>query len=105
MNTYKEITQARKLLNVPERATMKEIRTKYKKLLAQWHPDRCEGNEEECNEMTIKLIAAYKTLLNYCNNYKYSFTKEEIKNHLSGEEWWFERFGDDPLWSRNGKRR
>ena len=26
----------------------------------------------------------------------------EVKNYLSDEEWWFERFGEDPLW-RKGK--
>jgi hypothetical protein len=25
---------------------------------------------------------------------------KEIKTHSSSEEWWFERFGNDPLWGK-----
>jgi len=103
MNKYQDITEARKLLELPQRATMKEIKSNYRMLLAKWHPDRCSENKEQCNEMTKKIIAAYKTILAYCNQYKYSFSKDEVKNNLPPEEWWFERFGNDPLWGRNSK--
>jgi DnaJ-class molecular chaperone len=103
MDKFQKITEARKLLELPERATMKEIKFNYRSLLAQWHPDRCRENKERCNEMTRKIIAAYKTIITYCDQYKYSFSKEEIRNYLPADEWWFEHFGDDPLWGN--KRR
>ena len=99
MNKYQKITEARKLLELPERATMEEIKSNYRKLVNKWHPDRCSENSDQCNEMTKKIIAAYNTIITYCNQYKFSFAEEEIKNYLSVEEWWFERFGNDPLWS------
>jgi DnaJ-class molecular chaperone len=98
MNKYKEITEARKLLELPERATMDEIKSNYRRLVSKWHPDKCKEGKDKCTEMTQKIIAAYKTIIAYCNQYKYSFSKEEIKNYLSPEEWWYERFGDDPVW-------
>jgi len=98
MNKYQKITEARKLLELPERTTMKEIKSNYRSLLVKWHPDRCSENKEQCDEMTRKIIAAYKTIITYCNQYKYSFSKKEIRDYLPEDEWWFERFGDDPLW-------
>ena len=50
--------------------------------------------------MTRKIIDAHKVIQAYCERYRFSFAKEEVNNYLSGEEWWFERFGDDPLWGR-----
>jgi DnaJ-class molecular chaperone len=103
MNKYQRITEARKLLELPERATMEEIKSQYRSLLAQWYPDKCRENEEQCNEMTRKIIAAYKTIIAYCSQYTYSFSKEDIRNYLSEDEWWFERFGDDPVWGDQRK--
>jgi DnaJ-class molecular chaperone len=103
MNKYQEITEARKLLELPERATMEEIKSNYKRLLSKWHPDKCRENNEQCNEMTKKIIAAYNIIITYCNQYKFSFTKEEVNNYLSEEEWWFERFGNDPILGNDKK--
>jgi DnaJ-class molecular chaperone len=100
MNKYQEITEARKLLELPERATMEEIKVKYRNLTMKWHPDRCKETKEKCTEMTAKIVAAYRIIIEYCNHYKFSFSKEEVRNHLSEEEWWFERFGKDPLWGK-----
>jgi DnaJ-class molecular chaperone len=104
MMKYQDIVDAKDLLNLPERASMEEIKSSYRKLLSQWHPDRCsEEDSGKCNEMTKKIIEAYKTVIIYCNQYKYSFSKEEIKKYLSDEDWWFERFGDDPVWGNSSK--
>lgn len=100
---YQDIIEAKELLNLPERVSMEEIKSNYRKLIMQWHPDKCPGNNEKCNEMTKKLTLAYKTILHYCNQYKYSFTKQEVEQYLSVEEWWFERFGNDPLWGNTKK--
>ncbi|MCD6353800.1 MAG: J domain-containing protein [Proteobacteria bacterium] len=103
MNKYQKINEARKLLGLPERATMKEIKSNYRKLINKWHPDRCSENSDQCDEMTKKIIAAYTTIISYCNQYKFSFAKEEVKKYFSVEEWWFERFGNDPLWGNDKK--
>jgi hypothetical protein len=53
--------------------------------------------------MTRRIISAYETLLDYCRHYRYDFSEEVVKRHQSPEEWWFERFGDDPLWGSGAK--
>jgi DnaJ-class molecular chaperone len=97
---YQDIIDAKELLNLPDRASIKEIKSNYRALINKWHPDKCKENDEKCNEMTRKIIAAYDIIITYCNHYKYSFSTEEIRTHLSAEEWWFERFGNDPLWGK-----
>jgi len=91
------------VLGLPEQATMEEIRSAYRTLIRKWHPDSCTENREECKEMTTKIIRAYRTINDYCKNYRFSFSKGEVRNYLSAEEWWFERFGHTPLWSDDQK--
>ena len=93
------------MLGLPEYATREEIRERYRELLGRWHPDRCvddPGKRDACTQMTQKVVAAYETLMAYCDNYKYSFTREDYTRHLAGQAWWMERFGDDPLWGGAG---
>jgi len=98
MGNYREIDEARKLIELPERATMQEIKANYRRLMRKWHPDRCGDNSYQCVEMTKKLIAAHEILIAYCKHYRFSFTEEEVAHYSSGEDWWIRRFGDDPLW-------
>ena len=100
---YKDIIEAKDLLNLPERASMEEIKSHYRELISQWHPDKSNESDETCNEMTRKIIAAYDTIIAYCNQYRYCFSPEEIKKYLSDEEWWFERFGNDSIWGNRYK--
>ena len=103
MNKFKEITAARKLLELPETASMLKIKANFRRLLAEWHPDKCLENKKKCTEMTRRIISAHKKIMNYCEHYQYSFSKETVKRHLSPEEWWFDRFGDYPLWGKGNK--
>ncbi len=98
MGKYQEIDEARKVLELPERATMREVQANYRRLIAKWHPDACSEKKDLCIEMTRKLIAAHEILLAYCKNYRFSFAEEEIEKFSAGDDWWIRRFGDDPLW-------
>jgi DnaJ-class molecular chaperone len=103
MGLFEDINAARMLLDLPERATMADIKSQYRALIREWHPDRCKDDEKTCKEMTTRIIAAYKLINHYCKNYEFSFSKEEVNNYLSAEEWWFERFGRGPLWGAEQK--
>ena len=54
MKTYQKISEARKVLGVPEQATLSEIKAKYRKLIKKWHPDNNQENQNQCDEMTKK---------------------------------------------------
>ena len=103
MNKFEKISEARNILEVPEEATMISIKSSYRRMLTKWHPDTCLENKDECNEMTRKIISAYQTIQDYCSHYQYSFSEDTVRKHRSPEEWWFDRFGVDPLWG-DGKR-
>lgn len=96
--TYQNLTDARKILGIPEQATIKTIKSRYRDLLKKWHPDTCPEDQQTCHEMTQKIVAAYKEIMTYCDQYRISFAYQDVTEYLSNEEWWFERFGNDLFW-------
>lgn len=95
---YEIITEAREILELPEYATMPQIKENYKRLIKKWHPDKNANDKEIYEENAKKIIEAYKTIIAYCKNYRYSFSKEEVEKYIKDQEWWFKRFGNDPIW-------
>lgn len=98
MALVEDIKRALKVLDFPDRASLKQIDEQYRKLIHKWHPDKCRENQEECNEKTRQLIEAHKLLVNYCKNYCIPFNVEEIENNTPFDEFWKKHFGNDPLW-------
>lgn len=94
-NTYQDLTDARKLLGIPEQATLKTIKSQYREMIKKWHPDTCPEDQQTCHEMTQKIVAAYTEIMAYCDQYKISFARQDVMEYLTSEEWWFERFGND----------
>jgi DnaJ-class molecular chaperone len=103
MKKFEQIDAARIMLELPQRASMEEIKCNYRTLIRKWHPDKCKEDPAKCREMTNGIIAAYRILNDYCKNYKFSFSKEEVSRYLSAEEWWFERFGKSSCWGDEQK--
>jgi len=97
-----EVKKAIKILELSDTATVSEIKDRFKKLIAVWHPDKCQEHTEKCKEMAQKVNRAYETLMRYCMNYQISFKKEDIERTLAkdDETWWLTRFGDDPVWGK-----
>lgn len=103
-STIERITHARHLLELPETATMKTIKANYKKLMLKWHPDKHPDKKELSEQMTKQINHAYQIIIDYCDHYEFCFSEEEVEKYLTVREWWFSRFGNDPIWSRyNGK--
>lgn len=95
MVNFNEIDEARRLLGLGEAAMLKEIRSAYRRLAQRHHPDKHDGANKEDDEMMKKLNRAYKLLLDYCANYKYSFGEEDVaKIYPKEEDWrkWRERW-------------
>jgi len=94
-NRWAKIEEARKLLNLPRRTTRKEIIERYRKLVKRYHPDK-KGDEE----LMKRINEAYEILMEYC--YNYLIILEPNDNITNPEDWWFEHFGEDPIWGRKG---
>lgn len=97
MKKFQKLDAARKILELGKTADLAAIKSNYRRLLTEWHPDRKIHEQEECHKKTREILEAYRTIAEYCDNYHYSFTEEAVRRHLSPEEWWAERFGQEPL--------
>jgi hypothetical protein len=62
----KRIGEYRKLFGTEETSTLKELKTSYRNLVKEWHPDKFrEGDEkaEEAEVMSRRIIDGYKFLI------------------------------------------
>ena len=50
---------------------LEEIKTKFKKIVKELHPDTVGENKKNTEKLT-KILEAYKTLKEYHDNFKYS---------------------------------
>ena len=89
------------MLGLGKTADMASIKASYRRLLAEWHPDQSAHEKEDCHRKTQQIVTAYRTIEEYCRQYRYSFSEESVKRHLNAEQWWAERFGMDPVWNDN----
>jgi len=78
MANFDEIEEARNLLGLDEEATLKEIKRAYRTLAHRHHPDKLTEGDASESEIMKKLNRSYKLLMDYCNEYKYSFREEDI---------------------------
>jgi hypothetical protein len=86
MVNFNEIDEARRLLGLGEAATLKEIKSAYRRLAHRHHPDKHIVASEEDMEMMKKLNRAYKVLMDYCTDYKHSFKEEAVARTYPYEE-------------------
>jgi curved DNA-binding protein CbpA len=70
----KEIKEALKFMDIPPLSSIKDIKRQYKKLAKKYHPDILGDTK-----MMEKLNESYKVLMDYCENYKFTFDEYEIK--------------------------
>jgi len=87
--------KAKTLLGLREKSTLKEIKLKYKNLMKKWHPDKHKDDAQKATKMSMKINQAYEIVLEYCNNYEYSFEEENVKKkYYTPQEWWHDKFGE-----------
>jgi len=81
--SFKEIDAARKLLNLSGEATLGEIKQSYRDKVREYHPDKChnETKKAENEKKMAQINRAYKILLNYIEEYRFSFEKEDVERH------------------------
>jgi len=62
----KRIGEYRKLFGTEEASTLKELKTSYRNLVKEWHPDKFRDGDEKAEEaevMSRKIIDGYKFLV------------------------------------------
>jgi len=96
---FEIITQARIILDLPESATLDQIKKNYTQLIKKWHPDKNISEPEQATAKTREIIQAYKVIMQYCDQYQFSFSRQEVEKYLSDRERRFKQFGYDPIWA------
>jgi DnaJ-class molecular chaperone len=94
MHSFEQLMKAKTLLGLHDKATLSEIKIRYKNLMKKWHPDKHPDNVNEATQMSSKINEAYEIVMHYVNNYEYRFDEEFLKDAtISPQEWWEKRFG------------
>jgi len=80
---FKKIDRARKLLSLSSEATLGEIKEAYRDKVKKYHPDRCydEVKRSENEKKMAQINLAYKVLLDYIEEYRFSFKKEDVERY------------------------
>jgi len=82
MNSIEVIKEALEILQLPNLITKDDIKKQYRYLSKKVHPDL--GGDEFSQE---RINRAYDILMDYIDNYRYSFSDEEIKQQLPGVDY------------------
>ncbi len=92
------IEEAKELFGLGDRATLREIKTVFRRLTKKYHPDLA-GESPDNRSKSQEITEAYQALLSYCEAYEFPLVKAESDLEVDDEDWWMNRFGQDPLWS------
>src|SRR6056297_935191 len=92
--TYQVLKNALQIFGLGERATLRQIKRRHRQLVKQHHPDHAPSTDSEA---MVRINAAHKILMAYCENYRFSFSEEEFFEQYP-EERMKRQFGWDPLW-------
>ncbi len=95
---WQEIIWARHILELGERASLEEIKKAFRTLSKRNHPDVLQGKKAERSMQDLN--RAYRILLDYCSAYRFPL-QPGLGEEMDDEEWWMDRFGNDPLWGKN----
>lgn len=74
----KRINEYKKLFKVEGAINLKELKTTYRGLVKEWHPDKfqCEEKKEEAGEVSTKIIDGYHFLVSIAPETKASNSEE-----------------------------
>ncbi|MEJ2700459.1 MAG: J domain-containing protein [Desulfuromonadales bacterium] len=92
--TIAELHQALRIFNLPDRASLKEIKARHRALAKRCHPDTGQAAD---SDRLRQVNAAYRTLLEYCSEYRFSFSREEFFEQ-NPEERLRQQFAQDAYW-------
>lgn len=98
---YQALCKALELLGLGERASLEQIKARYRQLAKQLHPD-ADSAAANGEEGMRQLNAAYALVRSYCEGYRFCFNEEEFYEQ-NPEERLRRQFATDPLWGKGDK--
>lgn len=94
--TYADLQLALSIMGLRERSTISEIKARHRELVKRYHPDA--GNSHD-PDMIRKVNAAHRILLDYIDEYRFSFAEEEFYEQ-NPEEKIRMQFMESPFWGK-----
>jgi len=94
--TYAELQESLRTMGLGQRCSLREVKHRYRQLVKTHHPDT--GNTVD-NEIIQRINAAYRTVLDYVSEYRFSFAEEEFYEQ-NPDERLRQQFMDTPLWEK-----
>ena len=91
---FEKVDAARRTLELPERASIRQIREKYHELSRVWHPDLNREDPDKAHQVQQRLNEANEVLMEYCSDFVYSFRREDVEAYPTGEDFWWKHFGE-----------
>lgn len=90
--SHADLMEALEVLGLPERATLREIRSRHRQLVKRYHPDSGSGGDPE----RIRAVnEAYRLVSQYLDSYRYDFSAREFYEQTP-EERLRDQFFSDP---------
>jgi DnaJ-class molecular chaperone len=77
-----EIFEALKILGLVPPVSLKDIKERYRELSKRYHPD---VSNEVAKKNFADISSAYRLLREYCENFRFQFTEEEILSQFPDE--------------------
>lgn len=94
MLSFDSLIKAKTLLGLSDKATLSDIKTRYKNMMRDWHPDKHPEDTQTAHAMSTQINEAYAILLEYCSKYEFNFDEEHLREKtLTPQEWWTKKFG------------
>lgn len=88
--TYADLQEALRVLGLGGRATLREIKAGHRELVKRHHPD---VNDAADPEIIRQINAAYRLILDYVYEYRFSFAEDEFYEQIP-EERFRQQFSD-----------
>lgn len=100
---WADIQAAAELLGLGDNASLADIKKAHRRLSKKYHPDMQKNAKHKAGkDAMLKVTEAYQILLDYCAKYRFPL-KPDGNELLEGDDWWFERFGQDHLWGKKSE--
>lgn len=94
MLSFDTLIKAKTLLGLSDKATLSDIKIRYKNMMRTWHPDKHPDDTDTAHAMSTQINEAYAILLEYCSQYEFNFDEEHLREKtLTPQEWWTKKFG------------
>lgn len=87
MAKFEEIDGARRLLGLPQFASLAEMKQAYRKKAFLYHPDKNGNQNPEGEEIMKRLNQGYKSLREYVTQYRYSFAEEDVRRAFPDDDY------------------